>query len=135
MVIYLYALFVAAGAAYLASGPAPGSVSTLLPGALAYLWYAALTVGGGLGLAAALWPDTTTGLLIERVAMLPLGAATLVYATALATLGRVAALLPAGIIAGLGVAAVWRTVQITRQVGAAPAGGRRRRRRRQGPTP
>lgn len=128
MLLYLYGLCMLSGAAYFATGPNPGSVATLLPGSLVYLWYIALAVGGALGMVAALWPDPDTGLLIERAAMLPLGAATLVYAAALLVLGNVAVLLTAGIVAGFGAAAVWRTVQITRQVGAAPAGHRARQR-------
>lgn len=131
MVLYLYALCVVSGLVYVAAGPAPNSVSALLPGSLVYLWGVSLAAGGVLALLSAWLRDPTTGLLIERVAMLPLAGATLVYAVALLSLGRLAVLPPAGMVVAFGAAAAWRAVQITRQVGAGPR--RRRRRRRAAP--
>jgi hypothetical protein len=118
MAIYLYALAVLSGGTYIAAGAPPGSVSRLLPGVLAYSWYGSLTLGGVAGLTAAIWREPLTAVMIERIAMYPLGASALVYAVALALRGQVAVLFTAGIIAGFGVAALLRAVQITRQLRA-----------------
>lgn len=115
MVIYLHALVAASGVAYFL-GPHPHSVADLLPGVLSYLWYATLALGGSIGLVSAVWRDPLAGVLIERAAMLPLGGAALVYAMALAVLGHLAVLLNAGLIAGFGVAAVLRAIQISREL-------------------
>jgi hypothetical protein len=123
LVIYLNAIVAASGVAYF-FGPPPGSVATLLPGGLASLWYGSLALGGATGLVSAAWPDALTGVLIERAAMWPLGMATLAYSVALVALAHLVALFTAGLVAGFGVAAILRALQITRELRSVRAASR-----------
>lgn len=116
MAVFLYALAGVSGVTYFVVGAAPGSIDRLLPGTLVLSWYLALGVGGGAGIAAAIWRAPLTAVMIERVAMYPLGAAALVYATAIVIRSGFTGLLSALLVAGFGVAALLRAAQITRQL-------------------
>jgi hypothetical protein len=118
MAIYLYGLSALSGVTYLVVGAPPGSVSTLLPGVLSYSWYLSLALGGVAGLVAAVWREPLTAVMIERIAMVPLGAAAIVYAAALVLRGQLSLLFTAGIVAGFGVSALLRAAQITRHLRA-----------------
>lgn len=106
--VYLLALCVVSGATALLFGRAtPG-----IPGWLTVLWYVLLVAGGVVGLAGLVWPDAIAGLLIERASMVFIGVGAYLYAVPVAyTAGPVAAVT----VAGFGVCAHWRVVQITRQ--------------------
>lgn len=69
--LFLFALQVLLGVAYLVTVPAPRSLAALVPSWLVHVWAVGLTVSGVLGLAAAVWHRrASTALELERAALL-----------------------------------------------------------------
>lgn len=94
--------------------PAPGSVSSLLPTWVLWVWYLLLTVGGTIGIVGAWWPRTRlyTGLQLERASMLFLASGTGMYMIAMIGTAGTRATGAAGFLAAWGFACLWRAWQI-----------------------
>jgi hypothetical protein len=107
--------------------PPPGSIETVLPHPLLYVWGLGL-IGFWAGLlAAALWRDVLTGVLIERAACVIAVLATGAYALgAIQVLGADVFTLPVLVTILYGPAALYRFAQITPTDYSRHAGARRR---------
>lgn len=111
--IWTLALLALSGIARLLSPEGDSAIDQVLDGPFRIAWAVLLLGGGALGLVAAFWPDRALGLLLERISLIAIAAATAVYGTlVLVTFGILA--LPAGGLS-LGVAAA-SAVRI-RQIG------------------
>lgn len=119
IVFFLILCLVAGAGILLGDAPAPGSLNATLPGWQVMVWAVALTAGSA-GTLIGLWlqsPSRPTrlrdGVLFEQGGMSLLGPAAMLYGfIAIVTIGW-AAVLPGGIVLGLGVACAyrWRTLQ------------------------
>lgn len=96
----------------------PNSITSALPEWAGIAWSAGLAFGAAIALLGIFWRwDPDDSLLVEQVGLVAAGAASVVYAVALAVaannLGTAA---PIGLIAGFGAACLWRSTQILRAV-------------------
>jgi hypothetical protein len=91
-----------------------GSIERALPDLLVLVWYTFLLFSSAISLTGVFWRETTTGLLIERAGLFGIGAACLVYAIALITVGGVAAIAAAGFVLAYSGAALVRAIDIGR---------------------
>jgi hypothetical protein len=105
------------GVGIVVGNPSPGSIETVLPQPLLYVWGVGL-IGFWAGLlAAALWRDVLTGVLIERAACVIAVLATGAYALgAIQVLGGDVFTLPVLVTILYGPAALYRFVQITQDL-------------------
>lgn len=84
------------------------------------VWAATLMVSGVLGLIAAWWRDRITGLIMERIALVSVGLACPVYGVVVAEAtknGWESVLIPTAMTCSIGIAALWRAVHVTRELG------------------
>lgn len=92
--------------------PRPGSIDAELPGVVAFTWSLVLALGATGALAGIYWRNRVAGLLTEQFCLVAVGSAALVYVTcALVAVGESAGY-PAAMIAGFGLSALWRAVQL-----------------------
>jgi hypothetical protein len=112
--------------------PAPGSTTNLLGPALAHVWAWMLAAGCLTALTGAFWtwwgwlgrfftsvrPTDAGALLIERVGLVAVGCATLIYTVGVlfAEQGSRGRFVAAGLVFALGLASFWRAAQIQRWV-------------------
>lgn len=113
--------------------PTPGSTSALLGPVLARVWAWLLVGGCVIALAGSWWtwlggfgrwwprwsPRATSAVLIEQVGLVAMGGGSVVYAYGIAAavgFEEPARLVGAGLVAGLGFAALWRARQIRRWI-------------------
>jgi hypothetical protein len=120
IIVFFLILCVIAGAGILlGDAPAPGSLNATLPGWQVKVWSAGLTLGAG-AILIGLWLQAPKrphrlrdGVLFEQGGMSLLGPAAILYGfVAILQVGW-SAVLPGGIVLGLGVACAyrWRTLQ------------------------
>lgn len=125
LVVFLLGLCVISGIANLVT---PNPAAPHVPLWINRAWYLLLIGGGLTALVGVFWRDVVTGILVVRAGLLFVGAGAYAYAVVVGHHGlnrygethqeRVAALLGAVVILGLGVAAHWRVVQATLHVRA-----------------
>jgi hypothetical protein len=113
--------------------PTPGSTSELLGPLLVRIWAWMLVGGCAIALMGSWWtwwswlgrwgsrwrPRATSALLIEQVGLLAMGGGSVVYAYGIAAAvgwGEPARLVGAALVAGMGLAALWRARQIRQWV-------------------
>lgn len=131
--LFVLYLGLVAGAPLLLGAPAPGSTAELLGPVFSRIWAWLLVAGCLLALTGAWWtwwrwvgrwwprirPTVSTSLLIEQVGLLAMGGASVIYAVGVvAASGDTGRYIPAGLVAGMGLAALWRFRQIRRWVNA-----------------
>lgn len=131
----LFVLFLGlvVGSPLLWGAPTPGSTTELLGPVWARAWAWILVTGCLVALMGVWWTwwswlsrwlfrldlRTSTGLLIEQVGLVAVGVGTLIYAVGVVTAdGETGRFIPAGLVAGLGLACWWRAGQIQRWVHA-----------------
>jgi len=108
------------------AAPTPGSINATLPAWLAFSWSVALAAGAGIALVGVFLLNRPIGIILEQLGLGIFGIASVVYtAAALKSLG-LAALQPAGIVAGFGAACLWRYFQLQGVLNRAQAEQKRR---------
>jgi hypothetical protein len=103
------------GLGLLLDEPAPNAIEASMPRPFVIIWAVSLGICGVLGITAALWRDAGTALILERASMIPLGGMFIVYAIAITHYAPNESA-RARLIAFLGVAALWRGVQVWRKI-------------------
>lgn len=139
--LFVLVLGLVVGWPLLLGAPTPGSTTELLGPVWARVWAWILVIGCLIALIGVWWTwwnrlqrwfprislRTSTGLLIEQVGLVAVGVGTLIYAIGVVSAagGDTGRFVPAGLVAGLGMACVWRAGQIQRWVRATIASTRR----------
>jgi hypothetical protein len=96
----------------------PGSTEELLNPVMLQIWAWMLVTGCAVALVGALWRwQVTTGLLLEQLGLVAVGAGVVIYTASLLYAGT-GRFLSAAIIGGFGLACLWRVWQIQRWVRA-----------------
>jgi hypothetical protein len=112
--IWLLAVAVLAGGLYLAGfAPPPSVVDAALPHWVRPVWYSLLLSGGLIGLVGIWWRDVTTGLMLERVAMVWLAAGMIAYTISIVWFAGPPGVGAALFLGGWAAALLARTIQIS----------------------
>jgi hypothetical protein len=90
-------------------GPPPGSIESVLPGPIVYLWASTLIAGASAALFGLLRPAHRR---IELAGLIWLGTAAIVYAVTLTTRAAAGGAVPGGIVLGFGLAALVRALAV-----------------------
>lgn len=97
----------------------PPSIVAVLPPWAVLAWGAMFSGGALVALIGCLLGHRLEGVLIEQVGLVGVGMGCLIYGVAALTTIGAAALLPVAVIAGFGLACLWRWVQLQRLINAA----------------
>lgn len=115
--MFLLGVSVLLGVGYLVSTPAPASLAASVPRWTVLLWAGALAVSGVVGLLGCLWRgNITTGLGLERAALIMSTAALLLISAASLLVNGERAVFSLGLMGAWGLANVYRCVQIRRDL-------------------
>lgn len=112
--VFLAAFMILVGIPILWGGPQPNSLGALLPDWLVYVWATTIVLSGGLILLAAMVRSNLNALYLEGAAHLPLAISCAAYAVAVIGVAGGSGLAAATMVAGMTVAALFRTRQVFR---------------------
>lgn len=115
--IFILACGLVSGVPILTGHGHPASVASLLNPTLLYVWACILTAGCAVALVGVLWPRRAhTGLLVEQVGLVAVGAGVVIYVLGLVNLHDPGRWLAVGLAAGFGLACWWRVWLIQRYI-------------------
>jgi hypothetical protein len=121
---FLLALCVVSGIPLLLGAPPTASAAALLPPWVVTAWGASLAIGAGVAIAGSYWPkrNYATALTLERIGLVVVGPAALLYGAIIVIYAGAAGAVPASITTGFGVASLIRSHDLGKIVRRAIAG-------------
>jgi hypothetical protein len=121
---FLLALCVVSGIPLLLGAPPAASATALLPSWVVTAWGASLALGAGVAIAGSYWPkrNYATALTVERIGLVIVGPAALLYAAIITIYTGAAGAVPASIVTGFGVASLIRAHDLGKIIRRAIAG-------------
>lgn len=111
--VMLLVVSVLLGIAFLLGIKPPNSIESLMPTWMRTAWFLFLLIGGSIGLVGIWWRNKYTGLVLERFSMILLSAAAGMYAVAVISYGKTAAIAVGAILIAWSIACGVRATQIT----------------------